>query len=403
MQSSYDSVPPRYRRTELARTRKQVLGANPFATRETPVDGQTNDVQGKMLTSELAKEQPKDEGQVLSADVAESGGPTGSALCEDPVQPPCGASAAEDAPQVPCPAVDGDKAADPPERAEVGVCGACCRPASVEQRNATDREGSAGVDDACDDKPFDRCCRSWLDLMFDRYFRVDVMGAHHVANQGSVLVLANHAGPFPYEGVMLAAALRRAQPASRDVRWLVEDPWLGVPKLGTMLSHLGAVRASSENVERVLHRDGLVVAFPEGLGGAAKLFKNRRSLMRFEHRDIIHLGLRTRTPIVPCVVVGVEESMPLLYRFERWTDRFGLPFLPVTPTFPWFGLAGLVPAPTKWQIVFGEPFVGEELGERDRTRESEMDMLERGVVRVRGAMQGLLNSARASRRSVWFG
>ena len=32
-----------------------------------------------------------------------------------------------------------------------------------------------------------------------------------------------------------------------------------------------------------------------------------------------------------------------------------LPYFPVTPTFPWFGLAGLIPLPTKWRIVFGAP------------------------------------------------
>ena len=33
----------------------------------------------------------------------------------------------------------------------------------------------------------------------------------------------------------------------------------------------------------------------------------------------------------------------------------GLPFLPVTPTFPWLGPLGLVPYPVRYRIVYGEP------------------------------------------------
>jgi len=33
----------------------------------------------------------------------------------------------------------------------------------------------------------------------------------------------------------------------------------------------------------------------------------------------------------------------------------GLPYLPVTPFFPWLGPLGLVPLPSKWLIEFGEP------------------------------------------------
>ena len=36
-------------------------------------------------------------------------------------------------------------------------------------------------------------------------------------------------------------------------------------------------------------------------------------------------------------------------------DLFGLPFFPVTPTFPLLGPLGLVPLPSKWRIQFHEP------------------------------------------------
>ena len=39
-----------------------------------------------------------------------------------------------------------------------------------------------------------------------------------------------------------------------------------------------------------------------------------------------------------------------------WLSRAThLPYLPITPTFPWLGPLGLVPIPSRWYIAFGEP------------------------------------------------
>ena len=40
----------------------------------------------------------------------------------------------------------------------------------------------------------------------------------------------------------------------------------------------------------------------------------------------------------------------------------GLPYLPVTPTFPLLGPLGAVPLPSKWIIEFGEPIETAALG-----------------------------------------
>jgi hypothetical protein len=41
----------------------------------------------------------------------------------------------------------------------------------------------------------------------------------------------------------------------------------------------------------------------------------------------------------------------------------GLPYFPVTPTFPWLGPLGLVPLPSKWHIEFGPPITTDYLPE----------------------------------------
>jgi len=262
------------------------------------------------------------------------------------------------------------------------------------------RNRSEDIDDFGHDREYDSRLQPLLDLVYDRYFRIDVDGAQHVPAEGRALIVANHAGAFPYDGIMLKTAMRRALPAVRDVRWLAEDHWFYMPFLGSFLNRMGAVRACQENAERLLRQERLVAVFPEGAKGTGRLYKNRHKLQRFGRGGFVRLCLRTQTPIIPCVIVGAEESMPLLFRIESLAHLLGVPYIPITPTFPWLGPLGVVPAPTKWQFIFGEPirFDRHGPGAADDTV-----LVGRLTERVRATMQVMLDQASASRRSVWFG
>ena len=67
---------------------------------------------------------------------------------------------------------------------------------------------------------------------------------------------------------------------------------------------------------------------------------------------------------------------------------FGLPYFPITPTFPWLGPLGMVPLPSKWHIHFGEPmrFTGDP-DEDDTEIEARVDA-------VRGRRPPAMTSAR---------
>src|SRR3712207_606270 len=65
--------------------------------------------------------------------------------------------------------------------------------------------------------------------------------------------------------------------------------------------------------------------------------------------------LRTGKPIIPCAIVGAEEIYPMIGNARTLARLLGLPYFPVTPTFPALGPLGLVPLPSKWLIAFGEP------------------------------------------------
>jgi 1-acyl-sn-glycerol-3-phosphate acyltransferase len=259
---------------------------------------------------------------------------------------------------------------------------------------------SADVDEFGYDPSYERRFLPLFELLYDKYFRVEVHGIDRVPRRGRCLLVANHSGTLPLDGMMLRLAVRREHPTRRDVRWLAEDGIFHFPFLGNFTNRVGAVRACQENAERLLEHETLVVVFPEGTKGIGKLFRDRYKLQRFGRGGFVKLCLRTRTPIVPVAIVGGEETHPMLARIEYLTKAIGIPYIPVTPTFPLLGPAGVVPAPTKWKIFFGKPI---DLGAFASASIDDEILVGRLTERVRREIQEMLDDAIAKRRSVWFG
>jgi 1-acyl-sn-glycerol-3-phosphate acyltransferase len=262
------------------------------------------------------------------------------------------------------------------------------------------RNRSEEVDEFGYDPVYEQKVLPFFDFLYDKYFRVEVHGTEHVPDEGRCLLVANHSGTLPFDGMMLRLAVRREHPRRREVRWLAEDLIFHFPFLGSFTHRIGAVRACQENAERLLGHGALVAVFPEGMKGIGKLFKDRYKLQRFGRGGFVKLGLRTRTPVVPVAIVGGEETNPMLTRIEYLTRALGIPYVPVTPTFPLLGPVGLVPAPTKWKIFFGEPVHLEEYGAEAADDEI---LVGRLTEQVRSEIQQTLDRALRERRSVWFG
>ncbi|HYO97839.1 MAG TPA: lysophospholipid acyltransferase family protein [Polyangiaceae bacterium] len=256
------------------------------------------------------------------------------------------------------------------------------------------------VDDFGLDPGLEQRVRPALDLLYRRYFRVQVEGIEHVPMQGRAVIVANHSGTLPIDGAMLRAAMRLDHPGARDLRWLAEDFVFHLPFAGVLLNRIGAVRACPENAERLLEKDALVAVFPEGVHGIKKLFSERYRLQRFGRGGFIRLCLRTRAPLIPCAIIGAEETNPMMYRLESLARLLNLPYLPVTPTFPLLGPLGLLPAPTRWKLKFGEPIAFEPYG--PEAAEDHL-LVGRLAERVRNGIQTLLDSGLRERKSVWFG
>jgi 1-acyl-sn-glycerol-3-phosphate acyltransferase len=217
------------------------------------------------------------------------------------------------------------------------------------------RGRSEHVDDFGLDPTYEARVQPWLDLLYERYFRVQIEGAAKIPEHGAALLVCNHAGTLPWDGVMLKTALRHAHPKRRGLRWLTDDFVFHSPFLGAFLNRIGAVRACPENADRLLERGELLAVFPEGIKGIGKLFRERYQLQRFGRGGHVKLALRMGVPLIPLAIVGSEESYPLIYRLRAFSKMLGMPFIPVTPLFPWLGPLGLVPLPSRWHIIVGEP------------------------------------------------
>ena len=262
------------------------------------------------------------------------------------------------------------------------------------------RGRSEEVDDFGYDPVYEERFRPFFNFLYSTYFRVETEGIENVPGEGRCLLVANHSGTLPYDGVMLKTAMKREHPKHRDVRWLAEDFIFHFPFLGSFTNRIGAVRACQENAERLLKQDALVAVFPEGVKGIGKLFKERYRLQRFGRGGFIKLGLRTKTPIVPVAIIGAEETNPMLFRIEAFSRALGVPYIPVTPTFPALGPLGLAPAPTKWKIVFGEKI---SLAEHGPEAADDDILVTQLAERVRASVQSMVDRAVGARRSVFFG
>jgi 1-acyl-sn-glycerol-3-phosphate acyltransferase len=191
-----------------------------------------------------------------------------------------------------------------------------------------------------------------------KWFRIEVRGAENIPTDGGALVVSNHSGTIPVDGLMTMVSIHDA--TGRFLRPLGADLVFRMPIVSQVARKGGTTLACNEDAERMLSSGELVGVWPEGFKGIGKPYSERYKLQRFGRGGFVAAAMRTGVPIVPLSVVGAEEIYPLVGNIPGLARALGIPYIPITPFFPLLGPLGLVPLPSKWLLEFGEPIRTDE-------------------------------------------
>lgn len=260
--------------------------------------------------------------------------------------------------------------------------------------------GEYDVDDFGFDAEFTH--EVWFPLLrplYKRWFRVEVRGIENIPLEGGALIVANHSGTVPVDGLMAQLAIHDETPGHRFARALGADLVFSSPVVGNVARKSGSTLATSADAERLLRGGELTYVCPEGFKGVGKPFSERYRLQRFGRGGFVSSALRTGVPIIPCSIVGAEEIYPLLGNAKSLARLFGFPYFPLTPTFPWLGPLGLLPLPSKWIIEFGEPVATDGF---DPAEADDPMVIFDLTDQVRETIQQTLYSLLLQRRSVFW-
>jgi 1-acyl-sn-glycerol-3-phosphate acyltransferase len=191
----------------------------------------------------------------------------------------------------------------------------------------------------------------WLSVLawlYKSYFNVTVHGIEHVPKRGRAMLVGNHSGGVAVDGAMVVAAMLLAMEPPRLAQAMSEKFLNMLPFASEWTARTGQFTGLPEHAERLLRDERLLLVFPEGARGTAKLYWQRNSLVSFGS-GFVRLALATDAPVVPFAFIGGGEAIPTVLNLYRIGKLFGAPYIPVTP---W-----ILPVPRRvpLSIHFGEP------------------------------------------------
>jgi 1-acyl-sn-glycerol-3-phosphate acyltransferase len=230
----------------------------------------------------------------------------------------------------------------------------------------------------------------------EKWFRIEARGLERLPADGGALVVSNHSGTLPVDSLMTMSTVH--EHTGRFLRPLGADLVFRMPVVSTLARKGGATLACTEDAERLLSGGELVGVWPEGFKGIGKPFAERYKLQRFGRGGFVAAALRTGVPIIPLSVVGAEEIYPLVGNVPSLARLLGIPYVPITPLFPWLGPLGLVPLPSKWLMEFGEPIRTDEY---DAGAADDPMLVFNVTDQVRETIQQTLYTLLGQRQSVW--
>ena len=187
-------------------------------------------------------------------------------------------------------------------------------------------------------------------VLYRHYFTVKVSGIEHVPRHGRAMLVGNHSGGIAIDAAMVMTACFFEMDPPRLAQSMIEKFINKIPFASLWAGRTGQFVGLPEHAIRLLEDDRLLLVFPEGARGTAKLYPERHSLVDFG-TGFVRLALKTKTPIVPFGFIGGGDAMPTVANAYALGKLIGVPYIPVTP----YGLP--LPLPASMQVRFGEPIV----------------------------------------------
>jgi 1-acyl-sn-glycerol-3-phosphate acyltransferase len=227
-------------------------------------------------------------------------------------------------------------------------------------------------------------------LFYRKYFRVETFGIQNVPD-GPCMLVSNHSGQLPWDGLSINSALLFDRTPARIVRAMVEKYTQTLPFVSYFFARCGQILGTPENCRRLLESGEAILVFPEGVRGISKPITKRYQLQEFG-MGFMRLALETKTPIVPVAVIGAEEQAPA-FNIAPVAKLLGMPALPVMPTPPF---VPLLPYPSRHRIYFGEArnFVGDP--------DDDDGEIEKLVKQVRNTVQSMIQLGLKERKHVFW-
>jgi 1-acyl-sn-glycerol-3-phosphate acyltransferase len=224
-----------------------------------------------------------------------------------------------------------------------------------------------------------------VSLLYKNYFQVRVSGIGNVPPRGRAMLVGNHSGGVALDGVMVIASCFFELEPPRLAHAMAERFINRFPFASVWANRCGQLTGLPEHAQRLLEDDRLVLVFPEGARGTAKLWKERWSLVDFGS-GFVRLALRTKSPIVPFGFIGGGDAIPTIANLYGIGKLIGVPYVPLTPwLLP-------LPRPVKLEIHYGAPILFEGDGTEDD------DVIQRYVEQVKSAIAALIDEGREVRR-----
>lgn len=176
-----------------------------------------------------------------------------------------------------------------------------------------------------------------------KYFRLEVEGVENIPRRGAAIIAPNHSGYSGFDALLLAHIVHKE--AKRIPLVLTHHFWFLTKTTAIPAQKLGFTEATYDNGLKALEKNHAIILFPEGEQGNFKPTSRAYQLQDFK-RGFVRMALETQTPIVPCLVIGAEETHINLsqLKFTKFLRGTVLP-LPLN----------IVPLPVRWKMKFLTP------------------------------------------------